>query len=164
MAYLDWLYSEPGVTLTNWGIEGVSYEVDENGNKKFIKEFLDEQISLTLAGLRQPGLSGIRLNDAWMASLSEEDAASLEMGLEYVNKNPAQHLIRYTEDEQIIYDTYALSCYNYANAQWVKFLLGQRDLAEFDQVMGELKAKYHYDELMEIHKAALARVKEKYGV
>lgn len=164
MAYLDWLYSEPGVELTNWGVEGESFEVDENGNKKFIESFLDEQLSLTLAGLRQPGMCGIRLTEAWMASLSEEDAASLELGLKYVEGNPPQHLLRYNEEEQLVYDTYALSCFNYAQTQWSKFLLNQRDFSEWDKVLEEMKAKYHYDDLLQIHKSALQRVKDQYGV
>ncbi len=164
MAYLDWLYSEEGVQLTNWGVEGESYEVDADGNKKFIESFLAEQKGLTMAGLRQPGLCGVRKNDSWMASLSAEDAASLELALQYVEGDPAQHLLRYNDEEQMIYDTYALSCFNYAQTQLSKFLLGQRDLAEWDQVLGELKAKYHYDELLEVHNSALARVKEQYGI
>ena len=164
MAYLDWVYSEEGVNLTNWGIEGESYTVDENGEKKFIESFLAEQLGLTMAGLRQPGYTGIRRTDAWMASLSEEDAASLELALQYTGKNPPQHQLRYTEDEQIVYDTYALALYNYAQTQWSKFLLNQRDLSEWDKVVEEMKVKYHYDEVLEIHKSAFARVKEQYGI
>ncbi len=164
LAYIDWLYSEPGVLLTNWGVEGVSYEVDENGNKKFIDSFLDEQISLTLAGLRQPGLTGIRQTDSWMASLSEEDAASLTMALKYVGKHAPQHRLRYNDEEQMVYDTYALSCFNYAQTQFSKFLLNQRDFSEWDQVLSEMKAKYHFDELMEVHNSALERVKAEHGI
>lgn len=163
MAYLDWLYSEEGVILTNWGIEGESFEVDENGKRDFIEGFLAEQLSLTMAGLRQPGMCAIRLTESWMASLSEEDAASLEMGLKFVEKNPKQHLLRYNEEEQITYDTYALSCFNYAQTQWSKFLLNQRDFSEWDKVLEELKAKYHYDDLMEIHNSALTRLLEENG-
>ncbi len=35
MELLDFLYSEEGNVLTNWGIEGESYTVDENGEKHF---------------------------------------------------------------------------------------------------------------------------------
>ena len=164
MAYLDFLYSEDGVQLTNWGVEGESFEYDENGSKKFIESFLDEQLSLTLAGLRQPGLSAVRLTESWMASLSEEDSASLALGLKYVQKDTPQHQLRYNDEEQLIYDTYALSLFNYAQTQWSKFLLSQRDFSEWDKVLEEMKTKYHYDELMEVHNSALARVKEQYGI
>lgn len=29
---LDWCFTEPGINLCNYGIEGVSYDLDENGN------------------------------------------------------------------------------------------------------------------------------------
>src|SRR5690606_30747112 len=37
MKYMDWLYSDEGAEVTNWGIEGVSYEV-VNGQKKVLTE------------------------------------------------------------------------------------------------------------------------------
>ena len=83
MAYLDWLYSEEGQTLTNWGVEGESYTVDENGNKAFIKSFLDEHGGLSSSGLGTLLMCGYRKSDAYMASLSESEAASLELALGY---------------------------------------------------------------------------------
>ncbi|MBR4109516.1 MAG: extracellular solute-binding protein [Oscillospiraceae bacterium] len=163
LAYVDWMYSEPGLLLTNWGIEGESFEIDENGEKKFLKSFLDEEISLTIAGLRQPGLCGVRMTEPWMKSLSEEDAASLELALKYVGGDTPQYRLRYDDEEQLVYDTYALSCFNYAQTQWSKFLLNQRDFSEWDKVLEEMKAKYHYDDLMDVHESALARLKEEIG-
>lgn len=163
MAYVDWLYSKEGQLLTNWGIEGESFEVDENGEKKFIDSFLKEQMSLSLAGLRQPGLCGVRQTDAWMKSLSEADAESLALALKYVGGDTPQYRLRYNDEEQLIYDTYALSCFNYAQTQWSKFFLNQRDFSEWDKVIEEMKSKYHFEELMEIHDSALARLKEEIG-
>lgn len=160
MAYLDWIYSQEGKTLTNWGVEGESYTVDENGNKQFIQSFLDEHGGLMASGLYQPGLTGTRVIDAYKASLTESEAESLALGLQYVGEGAPQHLLRYNEDEQFTYDSFATALYNYEQGAWTEFFLGKRDFSEWDSVMDLLKNKYHFDELMEIHEAALARVME----
>ncbi len=163
VAYLDWLYSEEGQIMTNWGVEGESYTVDEEGNKQFIESFLDEHGGLTGAGLYTLSMTGVRLGDAYMAALDENEAASLEIGLMYSeNRAAAQHLLHYTEEEQFLYDTYATALFNYAQENWLKFFLKQRDISEWDQVIEEMKAKYHYDDVLAIHESALARVLEQY--
>ena len=39
LRYLDWMYSEEGVRILSWGVEGKSYGVDENGNKYFLEGY-----------------------------------------------------------------------------------------------------------------------------
>ena len=103
MAYLDWIYSQEGQLLTNWGIEGESYTVNAEGNKEFIDSFLEEQGGLQASGMYQPGLTGVRMKDAYVSSLSENEAEALKLGLEYEGKGAPQHLLHYNEDEQFLY-------------------------------------------------------------
>ncbi len=163
MAYLDWICSEEGQIVTNWGVEGESYTVDENGNKQFIRSFLDEHGGLMAAGLYIPGFSCIRLIDAYKASQTEKEAEYLAMGLEYVEKAAPQHLLHYTEDEQFLWDTYATALYNYQNEQWLKLYLNKIDLTQWESVPETMNTKYHADELMKIHEDALARLLEEKG-
>ncbi len=163
MAYLDWICSQEGQLMTNWGIEGESYTVDENGNKQFIRSFLDAQGGLQAAGLYIPGIGCTRMLEALKASQTEEEAAYLAMGLEYVEKAAPQHLLHYNEEEQLLWDTYATALYNYENEQWLKFFLGKIDDSQWESISETMKSKYHYDDLMKIHKDALARLLEEKG-
>ena len=158
LAYLDWMCSEEAQILSNWGIEGESYTVDENGNKQFIQAFLEEHGGIQNAGLYTPVLTITRKIDAYTAAQTEYEAESLAIGLKYVDKADPQHLVEYTEDEQFVYDTYATALYNYLQAEWLKFYLGKRDFSEWDSVMDTLKNTYHYDDLIKIHEDALSRV------
>ncbi len=166
LAYIDWLYSEQGQILTNWGVEGESWEwVDEAaGTRRYKDGFLDEIGGHTKSGLGTAACVGVIHFDAYTACLTESEKESLEMAQDYLGKNPAQHKLKFTDDEQLLYDTYGTACYNYAQTEWSKFVLGQRDFSEWDQVVEEMKAKYKYDELMEIHEAALARLLEEEGI
>lgn len=39
---IDWLYSKEGSDITNYGVEGVSFEYDENGEPKFIEDYVTQ--------------------------------------------------------------------------------------------------------------------------
>lgn len=166
IAYVDWLYSEQGQIATNWGIEGESWEwVDEAaGTRQYKEGFLDSVGGRTKSGLGAAACVGVVHFDAYVNSLTESEKESLELAQEYIGKNPAQHKLQFNDEEQLLYDTYGTACYNQAQTEWSKFVLGQRDFSEWDQVVEELRAKYKYDELMEIHKAALARLLEENGI
>lgn len=166
LKYVDWLFSEQGRVLTNWGIEGVSWEwVDEEaGTRQYIDGFLDSVGGRTKSCLGAAALIGYRDYEAYVAALDENEREALNMAQQYRGKAPANHLLHFNDDEQFLYDTYGTACYNYAMAEWSKFVLGQRDFSEWDQVVEELKAKYMYDELMQIHVDCLARTLEENGI
>lgn len=41
IAFIDWLYSEEGSNITNYGVEGESFYVDENGEPQFIADYIN---------------------------------------------------------------------------------------------------------------------------
>lgn len=43
LKFMDFFYSEEGITLANWGVEGESYEVAEDGSKSFIADYTTEE-------------------------------------------------------------------------------------------------------------------------
>lgn len=166
LKYVDWLYSEQGQVLTNWGVEGESWEwVDkEAGTRKYVDGFLDSVGGRVKSCLGTPSLCGDVSYEAYVAALTENEQQSLNMAQQFLRKSPANHQLRFNEEEQFLYDTYGTACYNYAQTEWSKFALGQRDMSEWDQVVEEMKAKYKYDELMQIHADCLARILEENGI
>lgn len=159
--FVDWLYSEEGILMCNWGIEGESYEVDAQGNKHYKDGFIaNNGGSLAKTGLNNRDMVGHSDFNAFLDSCVDYIADSVVLASEYSSKAPEQYFLRYEEDELTIFDTYKLNLYNYALAQFSKFVLGQRDFSEWDKVTEELKATYHYDDLLKIHEDALARVKK----
>lgn len=43
LTFIDYFYSEEGITLANYGVEGESYEVAEDGSKQFIVDYQTEE-------------------------------------------------------------------------------------------------------------------------
>lgn len=43
LTFIDYFYSEEGIALANYGVEGESYEVEADGTKKFIADYTTEE-------------------------------------------------------------------------------------------------------------------------
>ena len=158
MKYVDWLYSEEGQIFTNYGVENESYKVVD-GKIEFIDSFLEAQGTLKKAGLWCPWLSGVTDFEAYRLSADEIIAAALEVAAPFEFKAPAQVKLSYNDVEKLVWDTYATSAYNYAMAEYSKFILGQRDFSTWDDLQKELETTYYLKQLLQIHESALARVK-----
>ena len=158
MKYVDWLYSEEGQLFTNYGVENESYKV-VNGKIEFIDSFLEAQGGLKKAGLWCAFMSGVTDFNAYIASADEALAKSLEIAAPFEFKSPAQVALTYNDVEKLVWDTYYKAFYDYALAEYSKFILGQRDFATWDDLQKELETTYYYKQLLQIHENALARVK-----
>lgn len=160
LAYVDWLYSPEGRVMTSWGIKGESYEVGEDGSKYFKEGFIESQGGWAATALAASATCGISDFEAYKAACEPYVAQALTIAEPFVGNSPKQYTLPFTEDEQIMYKTYASGMYNYVCAEWYKFVSGERDLSEWDQVLERVKLFYGYDELMKIHQDALARLLE----
>ncbi|MGZ7442257.1 ABC transporter substrate-binding protein [Paenibacillus sp. TH7-28] len=54
--FIDWLSSDEGQVLVNWGIEGKHYTVDENGKRVIPDEITDRRVNDTTNFTKQTGL------------------------------------------------------------------------------------------------------------
>ena len=158
LTYIDWLYSEEGMLVTNWGIEGESYEVLEDGSLSYIDSFLEAQGSATKTGLNKYGICGYMLFEPFLDTCNEEMAEGLEMAQQFLGKTARQYALLYNEEEQSIWDTYAETLYTTAQGEWSKYALGQKDFADWDSFQKMLEDSYHYNEVKAIHDSALERV------
>lgn len=158
-AYVDWLFSEEGQIMTNWGIKGVSYE-EVNGVKTFKQEFLQEQGTLVASGLYAPSMSGVLDFNAYLAACDEDMIASMNLAAQYEGRTSAQVALVFSEVDNLQWGTYAKAFETYTRAELTKFISGQRDFSEWDNVVQELKANYKYDWLMDLHVNGLADRKQ----
>lgn len=160
LAYVDWLYSAEGQLLTNWGVEGESYEVAEDGTKYFKEGFLESVGGWAASGLGASGAYGIMDFSAYKAACEPYLAQSITLAEQFAGKSPKQPILSFTKDEATVYRTWATGMYNYVCGEWYKFVSGERDLAQWDQVLERVKKHYGYDELIKIHQDAYRRLQQ----
>lgn len=156
LAYIDWLCSPEGIEVTNWGIEGESFEVDAEGNK-----FWKSGFTYAGSGL---GVAGLRLYqdfDAFKASYDEATQNALDI-IAPAATGKHDPILVYTEDEQYIFDTYRKNIFDTSVAELQKFIIGTRDVdTDWDIFVAEMEMMQGYDDLMKIHNDAYARYASK---
>jgi len=155
--YVDWLFSDDGFVTTNWGIQGESYEVDENGKKYFLESFLDKYGTLLPTGLNTNTTGGNWDMEAFKGICDEDLIEALELS-ESMGVGPRQYNLKYNRAERHIWDTYYKACNEYARSEWMNMVMGYRAWDEWDDLKAKLKERYHEDELLAIAKSALERI------
>lgn len=165
LQYIDWLYSEKGIELTNWGIEGESYEVVD-GEKQF-KEVFEYEGSETAktkgyegSGLGVLGHIGYRDFDAYKHSQTPAVISAIDEITKLHTEPETGVRLTYTADEQRIFDTYFQSVYDECQAYFQKFIgCEMNPETDWDAYVSAVNAKIPA-EMMTIHNDALARYRE----
>lgn len=152
LKYVDWLYSDEGILVTNWGIEGESYDIDANGNKVYKEDFV-----YAGSGLGVCSICGYRDFDAYVAAQTENIQNALAITGETATII-ADPVLKYNEEEQEYLDTYYKALYDASLAELQKFILGQRDTeTDWEAFTNEMKA-LKMDEIIKIHQDAYNRI------
>ena len=133
---LDYLYSEEGIMLTNYGIEGVSYEL-VNGEPVYTELLTnnpDMSFNQALAIYALFNTAGIyNVNTRMDVTYSEEQIASREIWAAHndtANNYPSAASMTIEESEKF-YGTYN-DIDNYIDENLLAFIIGTTPLSEFD--------------------------------
>ena len=148
MQFIDWLYySDEGLEFARWGVEGETFERD--GDTRVLAADVD------LLGQNPEGSTNLQTDygffngvfslahgstqDLLLTHLSEEEVAWQEAmaDKERVEVPPPYPLDELEREQVSLYQT-ALT--DYVNQNTLQFILGQRDLSEFDDFVTELEA------------------------
>ena len=144
--FLDWLYSEEAITLFNFGIEGISFEYDENGNPQYTDDFLNGPDGMVENASRYTGVVGNVPNVKTLESaIARNDASSNEAIItwqgDWTSAEWAEILLPLlapTEEENDE-TTDILSALNtYVKESTYSFITGARSLEEWDSYVDEL--------------------------
>ncbi|MBQ9269027.1 MAG: extracellular solute-binding protein [Oscillospiraceae bacterium] len=167
--YMDYLFSDEGFVMANYGIEGETYTIDENGDYQFTDLILnnpqgfDWQLCQSL--YINPGFPC--LNDLAAQELTYNDAqkaavptwtAAYDSADETM---PNQNWLSYTTEESYRRAELQTDLETYQEEFRLKAITGQVDIdAEWDNYVATCKSM-GFDELQEISQAALTRYLEK---
>ena len=163
VVFLDWLYSDIGYEVTNWGLRGKHYTLNEAGEKIYTEEcykIADEaNIGVKFAtAFGYPGLCAISDYEAYLTSLDADTIQSYR-NAEALQLDHGQAILRnYTDSEQMVIDMYGLSLQQWSRQIMSEFMSGERTIsdAEWDWFVGEAKNR-KVAQLIAVHEAAYAR-------
>jgi putative aldouronate transport system substrate-binding protein len=161
---VDYLYSEEGSLLCNWGVEGVTYTEDAEGNKTLTEAITDNPDGLSADGARfyylldgQPCLSG----DSRSSALNEKELAAQSIWAS--NRTGEYNMpkgLTVTTEEGQEYNSYYTDIKTHLTENILKFVTGTRPISEFDDFVAEVEAM-GIDQCIAIKQAAYDRYQER---
>lgn len=136
--FLDYAMSDACQEMYQWGIEGESYTVDENGNKAYTEQASDndwlQQLGINPSFVF-PAQQSVVSTDALVADWHAE---SNDWQRQFV-VDPWPFIYS-TVDESEVINTYMVDIETYVNENATQFITGTKSLDEFDSYIAGLDA------------------------
>ena len=132
--FMDYFFSEEGIILANWGVEGESFKTNEDGSREFIVDYSTEETKA--AGEKRWSFLSDRLTvckpvdlEAFYAWNTPLIAEAAERIVQDENMLERPIVVYTTEEEQRISNLIA-SVYNTEVARLTSFIVGNTELNE----------------------------------
>ena len=144
---VNWLYSEEGQLMYNWGEEGVAFEYDANGDPQWTDLVVNNADGLNFmfasylyaTGVGSVYFPGVYDMEKGFYSYNDDQLEAVDILADLTDG--AYNLPKYatlTTDELTEYNSYATDLETYADAEVLKFILGDRSLDEVDAFVDQL--------------------------
>lgn len=155
--------TEEGLLTMRYGIEGQTYTINENGEYEYIAPYTDDE---------ERSKIGLETNfpenfNNYTAQRQFSTTAAMDENRHYWEDNnyTRQNILAATYRE--VWNEWGTAFKDYCDKNFIDFVVGNRDLTEWDAFIGELNTQYHgtelYEEAVETLEAAnTAVIVEKY--
>lgn len=161
LKYIDWLYTDEAMELVSWGEEGVYADKQPDGTWKWHDDVLADGYDIR----RELGMQnyGTYLRFDSQSQISQYAVTSPNLANAY-NSTPAHELpdqpsLSYTDEEKKIFDTVGSNVGTHVAEELSKFLLGKRDISEWDAYVAEIEAM-GLEQLKDIQVSAYDRLQK----
>jgi putative aldouronate transport system substrate-binding protein len=141
MQFIDWLwYSDEGQEFAKWGVEGVTYTTGADGRRVLSPDF-PSMLQLQKATGFSGGVFAYGGSTELLESTFTPEELDFQALMEQKDKLPLPppHPLTDAEREQATLLEPTLR--DYVEQATLQFIIGQRDLSQWDAYVGELEAK-----------------------
>lgn len=161
--WLDYFFSEDGITAENFGIEGENYEVVD-GKKTYISDFFEKNPSgkdrsdmfNTTVNIYNTDFPGLQLWDAYGQSLTSWGKSAIETWSKSANFENALPCMKFTAEEQEVISKKGADVVAYASELFNGIIIGNRQLSELDSMKKELN-KLGLKDVLDAYNSAYKR-------
>lgn len=166
--WLDYHYSEEGDMLLNWGVEGVSYELDEEGNPHFTDQVLNDPDGLSVdvaigkyamvaqmeAYKQSDEVYAVRM---WKWPAQQEASAKWD-ATDFNDRYPLT--VSMTPDEGAEFAAIMSDIETYRDENAIRYILGTESFDNYDKFVETIKSM-NIDRATQIKQAAYDRLQER---
>ncbi|MDD6022801.1 MAG: hypothetical protein PUC06_00985 [Oscillospiraceae bacterium] len=165
---INYLYSEEGQLVYNWGIEGEAFEFDENGEPQWTDLVVNNPDGLNFmfasylyaTGVGSVYYPGVYDMEKGFYSYNDDQLEAVDILANLTDG--AYSMPTYaslTVEEQTEYNGYATDLETYADAELLKFIMGDRSLDEYDDFVDTL-FEMGLQEMIDLNQGAYDRAQE----
>ncbi|WFE23777.1 extracellular solute-binding protein [Solwaraspora sp. WMMD937] len=169
MQFIDWLwYSDEGQEFAKWGVEGVTYTKDADG-----KWILDSDIDFI--GINPDASKHLQKDFGFsngvfayggttelLQSTFSEEELRFQEAMGQKETLPVSPPRPFTEEEREQATLWETPLKDYVQQQTLQFILGQRDLSEWDAYVAEVEGK-NAQQYIDLVNGAYQRYQEEHG-
>ncbi|ROO62356.1 putative aldouronate transport system substrate-binding protein [Micromonospora sp. Llam0] len=169
MQFIDWLwYSDEGQEFAKWGVEGVTYTKDADG-----KWILDADIDFV--GINPDASKHLQKDFGFsngvfayggttelLQSTFSEEELRFQEAMGQKETLPVSPPRPFTEEEREQATLWETPLKDYVQQQTLQFILGQRDLSEWDAYVAEVEGK-NAQQYIDLVNGAYQRYQEEHG-
>ncbi|HZG55030.1 extracellular solute-binding protein [Paenibacillus sp.] len=156
LRYLDYMWSDEGQTLSQWGIEGETFAV-ANGKKQHTVNYKDEVTKVAGQKRWEFGVGfptfprAYNVDDAWQWSTEQ----TREFATRLFNENYTKPIpfVKYTTEQSAAKQELAARVLEEVKSNVIKFVRGDRPMSEWDAFLADME-KLGYKKITEIDQAA----------
>lgn len=141
---VNWLYSEAGQQLYNWGEEGVAFEYDENGDPQWTDLVINNADGLNFmfasylyaTGVGSVYFPGVYDMEKGFYSYNDDQLEAVDTLANLTDGSynfPSYASL--TDDELTTYNGYATDLETYAKGMILKFILGDEPLSNYQEFL-----------------------------
>ena len=160
IGFLNYFYSDEGKYIANYGIEGDTFEFDENGEPHYTSVVLNDEVP-TNVSMMMYSFSSIPTYNIRSRSFSaylDKEIEAMEMWAEKSTGEYVMPTMNFTTEESAEYASIASDLYTYACQTVLKFITGATDItddtwAEFQNALTDMGI----DRCVELYQIALDR-------
>lgn len=157
--FINYIFSEEGAQIANWGEEGVDFEYGPDNKPQFTKEYLmmDDSGKTSRVFGTVSAFASLRILDAYQAILPEVSVQAIETWVEKDDTSRILPAVSLTEDEQDKITDLLADLNTYMGERYSGLVNGQIALDTIPTIQQELKDKMHIEEIIEVYQAAYDR-------
>ena len=167
--WLDFFYSEDGVIASNYGVEGKSFNL-ENENKILDMEYFDKNSSglsrsemfATTLNVTSTDFAGIQLWDSYSQQLTPWGKSAIEVWSSSASLDAIKPNCSLTSEEQDKVNAKLTDVLTYSSSLFNDIIIGNKDISELGKAEKELN-KLGLQEILTVYNTAYKRYSKNIG-
>lgn len=155
---IDYCYSDDGILLNNYGVEGVSFEYDDNGEPVLTDLVTNNpdgyDFALALIKYTSSTPCSICINERNFLGYTDAQVAAIDLWLRNTDSAMAPGAV-WTVDAQTEYSSIVSDLGSYVSTMCLQFITGEKSMDEWDSFIEEVTSSFDVERMTELYQEAV---------